>query len=495
MASWFGGKDKKPEVAPEAPKKDASWDDHLDAALPKKAAFFDAMRTEAFVNHNLVENYMEFWAAIKVDPVNDKWRVMHYMIYDLDRADGKFVSEQLTKQDVSFPEAVAQISRAEYTASKLMTHADFDVEKQYPADQYPEMKVHFYDLPHYKNAANIEGIAFDEHGQPYRRIEGKIFANATFKRSDVVSSIIAVEQARNEKAVADKIEGGILSDLFATAADRAASLNNILKIAESLSVMDDFATQVGAFYLAIQKAAKLDEKFDKIEGLTPDEKAAALKRSTQNLPSNVTEANVFDKILNNILPAMNATLQSAKNTGVLVEPFQKFTAECELYTNLLYASHNLAKLERGFVSASNSDTSLITQIRESVDKAQRKFTDLGGTQEQMDKLKAWVATPKKDPIPAWLPGFLTRYYTSRGNVMKKVQERKAGVAQVKTLSADVKPPVADAFNGNAALSQPATPTDKPVAQPAANDGTQGADFDKFKNIMGVNGAKKPGVNP
>lgn len=495
MASWFGGKEKKPEVAAEAPKKEAaSWDDHLAAALPQKAAFFDAMRSEAFVNHNLVENYMEFWAAIKVDALNDKWRVMHYMIYDLDRPDGKFVSEQATKQDVSFPEAVAFISRAEYTASKLMTHADFDVEKQYPAAQYPEMKVHFYDLPHYKQAANIEGIAFDEHGQPYRRIEGKIFASATFMRSDVAASILSIEQARNNEAVAAKIEGGILSDLFATAADRAASLNNILKIAESLSIMDDFANQVGSFYLAIQKAVKLDDKFDKIEGLSPDEKADALKRAQGKLPAGFGEANAFNKILDNILPAMNATLQSAKNAGVHVEPFQKFVAECELYTNLLYASQNLAKLERGFVSASNSDTSLITQIRESVDKAQRKFIDLGGTQEQMDKLKAWVATPKKEPVPNWVPGFLSRYYISRGNVMKKVQERKAGVTQVKTLATEVKPPVTDAFNSGALQHQPVAETAaKTAAQPAATD-TQGPDFDKFKNIMNVS-PKKPGSNP
>ena len=493
MASWFGGKEKKPEVVAEAPKKDASWDDHLDAALPQKAAFFDAMRSEAFVNHNLVENYMEFWAAIKVDAANDKWRVMHYMIYDLDRTDGKFVSEQATKQDVGFPEAVAFISRAEYTASKLMTHADFDVEKQYPAAQYPEMKVHFYDLPHYKQAANIEGIAFDEHGQPYRRIEGKIFANATFKRSDVAASILSIEQARNNEAVAAKIEGGILSDLFATAADRSASLNNILKIAESLSIMDDFANQVGGFYLAIQRAVKLDDKFDKIEGLSPDEKADALKRAQGKMPSNINDANAFNKILENILPQMNQTLQSAKNAGVHVEPFQKFTAECELYTNLLFASQNLAKLERGFVSASNSDTSLITQIRESVDKAQRKFIELGGTQEQMDKLKAWVATPKKEPVPNWVPGFLTRYYVSRGNVMKKVQERKAGVAQVKTFSADVKPPVTDAFNTGALQHQPVAETAaKPTSQPAAEGQT--GDFDKFRNIMNV-APKKPGSNP
>jgi len=492
--AWFGGKDKTPEIV-EAPKKEqASWDDQMAAALPQKSSYFDSMRTAAFVNHNLVENYMEFWAAIKVDAANDKWRVMHYMVYDLDKKDGKFVSEQVTKQDVSFPEAVAQISRAEYTASKLMTHADFDMEKQYPADQFPEMKVHFYDLPHFKEASNTEGIAFDEFGQPYRRIEGKIFANATFKRSEVAATVLAVEQARDNPAVREKIEGGILSDLFATASDRAASLNNILKIAESLSIMDGFANQVGSFYLAIQKAVKSDEKFDKIDGLTPAEKEEALRRAQKDV-SGLNPDNAFRRILGDIIPEMNATLESAKRVGVHVEPFQKFTAECELYTNLLFASQNLAKLERGFVSANNSDTSLITQIRESVDKAQRKFTELGGTQDQMDKLKAWVANPKKDPIPGWVPGFLDRYYTSRGKVMGKVAERKAGVSAVNTMSTSVKPPVKDEFN-TTALQQPAQGTATPAAttQTPVNNDQPPAGFEKYGSVLTAP-KKAPGSNP
>ena len=481
--SLFGGK-KKPEVVAEPPKKEnASWDDQMAAALPQKSTYFDSMRTTAFVNHNLVENYMEFWAAIKVDNRNDQWRVMHYMVYDLDKRDGKFVSEQVTKQDVSFPEAVAQISRAEYTASKLMTHVDFDVEKQYPAARYPEMKVHFYDLPHFKEAANTEGIAFDEFGQPYRRIEGKIFANATFKRSEVGATILAAEQARDNPAVQAKIEGGILSDLFATASDRSAGFNNILKVAESLSIMDQFASQVGSFYLAIQKAVKLSDGFDKIEGLSPDEKTEALRLAQQGVPGGTTEANAFRKILDGVIPQMNQTLDSAKAIGVHVEPFQKFTAECELYTNLLFASQNLAKLERGFVSANNSDTSLITQIRESVDRAQRKFNDLGGTQDQMDKLKAWVANPKKDPVPAWVPGFLTRYYGARAKIMGKVAERKAGVSTVNTMSTQVKPPVTDEFNQTAIAAQPATATGSPTPVKPADETP--ANFDKFKKILDV----------
>ena len=512
----FFSKDKpEPVETPVVKNPNILLDDKAADALPRRSSFFNAMRTDAFVNHNIVENYVEFWAALQVDKDADKWRVMHYMVYDLDQRDGKFVAESVTKQDVPFAEAVAQIAKKEYTARGLITHADFDIEKKYPAAQFPEMKVHFYDLEHYKTAANIEGFAFGEYNTPYKRVEGKVFSDATFQRSEIRNTILAVEQARNNPQVQAKIEGGILSDLFATASDRAASLDNILKIGQVLGTMDGFADQVGGFYVAIQQALKESvtelkgsarkeeaERFDKalaniashadfarIEGLSPDEKADAVQRAKDNAPSG-RGSNGFRKILDNLIPQMNQNLDDAKSLGVHVEPFQKFAAELELYTNLLYASQNLAKLERGFASASNSDTNLITEIRQSVDRAQKKFSDLGGTQDQMDKLKAWVANPNKDPIPGWVPGFLTRYYTSRGNVMAKVQDRQAGLRQVATMSVDVKPPVTDAFNDPSAKPA-ANGNDKPVVQPAATE-SNGDNFEKYKNVTGTS---RPPRNP
>lgn len=503
------GRDKKDETPAPVEKPLKPLDDQVALALPQRSTFFNAIRTKPFVNFNLVENYVEFWTALQVDPAQDKWRVMHYMVYDLDKSDGKFVSEQVGKTDFNFAEAVAQIAKAEYTASKLITQADFDVEKQYPAAQFPEMKVHFYDLEYYKKAANIEGIAFDEYNVPYRRVEGKVFQSATFKRSEIRETILAVEQAADNAKVQAKIEGGILSDLFSTASDRNSSLDSILKIGQVLSTMDDFAAQVGGFYLAIQKAMKdtytgmratggtasenerLDQQianlashgnFARVEGLTPEEKTDVLEAAQGYVPQGMNAKNGFRKIIDDLIPQMNRTLESVKALGVHVEPFQKFTAEMELYANMLYASQNLAKLERGFSSVSNSDTSLITEIRESSERAKKKFLELGGTNEQLDKLNSWVANPKKEPIPQWVHGFLTRYYSSRAKVMERVQKRQAGVQQLNTMSADVKPPVTDQFNNSS--DKPAN-DNKTAAQPAATAGREGAnaaDFDKFKNI-------------
>jgi len=462
----WGDKKKKPANTdkPEQPKEQPSWNDQLKDALPARATYFDSMRTEAFHNHNLVENYVEFWTAFQVDKEKDLWRVMHYMVYDLDQPDGKFVSEPMVKdrdtgapKDISFPEAVFQLARAEFVSSKTTTTPVVEMESLYPADKFPELQVHFYAMEHYKGVANIEGIAFDEFNQPYRRIEGKVFADATFQREEIKKTILATEQAREHPKVKQKIEGGILGDLFNTASDRAATLDNILKIGQVLSTMDKFATQVGALYLSTQVALGLDNGFDNITGLTDAEKKKILSAARSQMPG-MDSDDACEKALRYIVPEMKETLEEAKNLGVHVEPFAKFTAECELYMNLLNASQSLSTLERGFASATNSGTDLITNIRQSVDKAQKTFAELGGTQEQMDKLKAWVANPSKDSVPGWLPGFLSRYYESRGNVMQKVQERKAGATQVKVMPAAVKPPVTDEHNeGNLRSQKKASP--------------------------------------
>lgn len=498
----FGNNEKTPaaSVSDSFGKEAGSWDDKMADALPKYSAFFNAMRTDPFVNHNLIENYVEFWAAIQVNEAEDKWRVMHYMVYDLDKADGKFVSESVSKTDVTFPEAVFQLARAEYTNGKMLTHVDFDMAQKYPPEQYQELKVHFFDMEHYKVAANIEGIAFDEYNQPYRKVQGKIFADATFKRSEVVKSILSVEQARDNEKVRERIEGGLVSDIFNMAAKPDASLDDKLKIGQVISIMDRFAVEIGAVYLAIRTALKLDESMDRVAWLSPEDRKDLQERAKDSYGWNVSEKNACEVITKGILPRANELLKQAQGLGVHTEPFEKFVAECDLYAHLVYAAQNLAKLEKGFVNANNADIGLITEIRNSVDKAQTKFLDLGGTQEQMDKLKAWVAMysreekdaesskkTRENMIPAWLPSFMSRYYERRSDIMKKVQERNAGLRQIKAMSTQVKPPVTDAHNENKPPETPAGTQATPASD--TKTGEEGIDFDKYKTLDGA--PKKP----
>jgi hypothetical protein len=427
----FGfGKDKennKPAPVEQPKVERRPWEDGAADATPKRAAYFNAVRSDAFLNQNPVKNFVEFWAALQVDAGQDKWRVINYTLYDLDREDGAFEAKPVLKDDVSFAEAIAKIGQLEYAAGHMQSQTLVDMAAEFPADRYPELKTHFFDIEHYKPAGNIEGFVFNEYNEPYRRLEGKVLDGA-FMRSEVNKSILTVEEGAHIPKVRAQVEGGILSDIFSTAANRTATLDGLLKVGQALSGMDKFATEIGAFYLGIQRILGIEHKFDAIEGLTPAEKQDMLNRAQDRMDRRYVARL---PAIGDVLESANEKLDELDTMGVHTEPFRKFTAECSLYIYLLHASQNLSKLERGLVSVSNTDVDLITQIRDSVDTAQRRFVDLGGTAEQMDRLKAWVATyarveadsqrsglsdddkqklqeQREKMIPAWLPGFLTR---------------------------------------------------------------------------------------
>lgn len=477
MARWV-----EPNKKPQEPEKPAgrtpSWQDGQADAAPKRALYHTALRTDAYVNENMVENYVEFWAAIRVDAKADAWRVMHYMIFDLDKADGKFVAEVITPTNVSFIEAVGNLARSEYLSGKMLRHAGDDMAEKYPADQYPELRVHYFDLQHYKSAANVEGIAFDEYNDPYRRVEGRIFSDATFKRSEVAASILKAEQG---DAQPNRIEPGLLSDIFSTSSARPGTLDGIIRMGECLSVMDEFVIRIGAFYLSVHDMLGEKASFDGIEGLEEDEKKAIFKMAERHKEGS------YGHVINYLLPEAQELLEKARDKGVHTEPFEKFLGECEVYVHMLNASLRLPQMESRMYSASNTDIRIITEIKDSILSAKKRFLQLGGTEEQMDKLTAWIANPNKQPVPGWMSGFLNRYYTSRSKVMAKVQARNAKLNDVALMTAQVKPPLEDQA---AAKALPAPAEDTPAL--AAPKG----DLDLIKSVANTTPKRqpKPGKN-
>lgn len=410
------------------PKKSTANVELVVAALPQKSTYFDAMRTNAYL---MGPDHIEFWVAMQVDPKQDKWRIVNCTMLNMGNPGGVWRTENLCKDgDLSFPQAVYEIAKLEESSGKKGLHREVvDMTKQYPADKFPVVRENYHDVEWYRDAAHVEGIVFDKAGVPHLRVQGKIFTDGTFEEKEVEKSILAIEQARQHPKVAAKIEGGILSDIFNAASARNASLDNILKVGKTLECLDTLVTQVGAFYLHVQTSLGQEAKFNGLKGLTSEEKKDLFDRASVQAQSGL-----------GILALASGQLDKADDLGVHTEPFRKFIAECSLYANLLQASQSVQKLEQGLSSVGGADPALIVEIRKSVETAQKKFVQLGGSDAQVDRLKAWVADSEKNSIPQWLPGFIERYYEQRRNVMKKVQEKRAGAREVNTMPAKVKPP-------------------------------------------------------
>lgn len=433
------GRKEKPE-APVVKKEPQSWDDKLPMASPQKSAYFNAMRSHAYGDRETGSDFVEFWVGMQVDREQDKWRIVHYTMFDLDKPDGKFKTAAVTA-DCSFSEAIYHMAKFDGLAAAMPNNSRVDnLEERFPADKHPEMKAHFYDVEHYKLVANIQHIAFNEAGHPYRTIEGKVFATSTFQRSEVAKSILAAENVQDNPKLSEKIEAGVLADIYNAASERNASLDDQLKVGKALAFTDAFASYMGTFYLGIQAALGKDDKFDRIRGLTPEERADIYGRARSIVPPGAGSG-ILTALVANVLPTAASCLAQAKGAGVHVEPFEKHLAECELYAHLLDASLNRRKFRDSLGSINGVNLDALTMVQSAVQKAQVKFTELGGSAEQFDRLQAWVANDKKDTVPPWVAGFLDRYYDARKKTMKKIQERQAGPVAVQTMSVKIKPPI------------------------------------------------------
>jgi hypothetical protein len=434
------------------------------------AQYFDKLRTNAFINHNPTANYIEFWAAMKTGGMmpdgTETWAVKHYTIYNPEQAAG-FLDGKPIAKDVSFMEALFQLSANEFIRQGIHSHSPADLTAMYPKGNFPELDIalqkYFYDFEHYRDAAHIEGVIFDMGGnEPYLRQNGIVFAEGQFRLGEISDSVLAVERALdNNEKFRQSIEGGILSDIYNSVSVPEASYDTLVKVAKVLKASDPYAVQMGAFYLAIQKLTGINEKFDRVEGFNDSKERADCYALSQKMAAKYTS---YDDILCGLIPEMEESVAAMKKLGVKTEPFEKNNSECALYIHLLVSAENKSKLEESFTRVHGVNTDTLTQMQESLERAVETFISLGGTEQRAGKLRAWVFKPTSSTqIEPSIPAFLTRYYQKRNDTMKKVLQRQAGLRDVQTMPYYVKPPLTevDQKKVDAAKSTPKPPAGGP----------------------------------
>lgn len=428
----FGPSKKEEEARKAAEAKKALTDltsnavDNPANASPYESQWVTSMRTNAYLEKNPTGEMAVFWVAFK--EAGEKWRVMQYTF--LDDEDGGLESKVI-KQGVDFKAAVEALGTVELGWDGTPSFTKVDVTVKYPNEK--GLQSYITDVDYFQSAAEAEGFAFNQYMEPYRQIEGKVFENARIPLDNLRSAATAGGSLPEDSPTRLRMESGVLGDIFAMEAGRKASLDDMLKAYETLSKMDGFAEVFGSLYLSFQNIVGVDEKFGKVQGMSDEDKEKMYKKAA-------AKAGGHDAIEQDICPRMYQILGEAEGMGVNVEPWRKLTAECELYSHLLKASQIRSKMEASFLNGS-LDGDVVAQVRGSVEAAAEKFTQLGGTQEKVDKLKAWVADPKcAKNIPNWLPEFLTRYHTSRATVVRRAEERQKRLAfDVATMPGAVKP--------------------------------------------------------
>src|SRR5690606_9264950 len=117
----------------------------------------------------------------------------------------------------------------------------------------------------------------------------------------------------------------------------------------------------------------------RVQGLNAEDKEKVFAQAKEKTPV-MKQSNAAQKALSDIIPAMEEQLEKAGEKGIFVEPFQKFTAECALYFQLLEASKVRTVLEADFLAVSKQEESrtLIADINNAVNAAQEVFVKLGG---------------------------------------------------------------------------------------------------------------------
>lgn len=415
-----------------------------EAAL--RSSFFTAMRTRAFVTPDKPDTIM-LWVGIQTDAEKDEWRVMRYSFEDMHRADG-IIQSQILNNKTSFFDALAILGNHEFVSLNTLTPVDKEIEERYPGREFPEFDKYFREIEYFKVVGNINGVGFDRNATPHLTKDGFLFTDGRFMRGEVTDLIKVPETVRTNDFIRQKVGSSAVSDFSAVAAAPGRKpLENELMAAQVMWSLDQFSISVGVLYKSILKTLGVqDDDMSMVRFPSPAHKEEYLKLVEDEVPNGLSRDRGCDRILEDVIPeARDRLMQAKEESGVFTKPYESFLAQCEVYVHLLNGAIKLARLTRSMENPHSTDISLVGKIKESVEKAETRFRELGGTEETTYRLRAWVQEVKErmeafdrgekkavdaDIIPAWLPAHLSRYFAQRElawESMKLKRQQKNGL--------------------------------------------------------------------
>lgn len=390
-------------------------------SLPQQSKYYTSFRTDAILNKTMSgDDFVEFYAAVQLTP--DRWRLMQYSFYDVKNPEDSFTSKIVG--DMSFPEAVYEISQQETVldgkikVGDLQVYERFDLsEEKFPPQDHKILRDHFFNLTHYEKACYAEGIVFDALGDPQGRHEGLIITNARFNNQKLEQGISENDNAEQSAPEGPAMKEGLLSEIFYGVSTKG-DLEESLKTYEAIHEMNSVAKSIAAYYINLQEFVGETPSMDAVSALPADGRQALLDEAKQVSAHLCYEDDDFVTRAEKILEYAEGKLDAVKEKGYYTEPFELMVGECRVTSHLFNAQKMMNRLRENFSTSGDGNVNVLSDVRDSTERAIDSFRELGATEHMIDKARARVMTGDTLKMPKYLSQFLNRYYTSRDKILK-----------------------------------------------------------------------------
>ncbi len=331
---------------------------------------------------------------------NDQWVLTDHIVYDFN---GK---------ELRNTEPVLEGGETISFHAVLLKMGLFEAENQAREDSSPEEVIEKRKAigdEYFVKSAYIENFVFDENFIPTKLEKGQIITKGIFIHLDLIEA----EQIRNANEEDPKSVRNM---------EKGVALESFNKIAKSRTNLDDMLTKV----VALQLMDKFVGHIELVEH--------SLKEFIDNSKSGIdATANSFKQSASAALEDADDILPKLAKEGVDTNPFEKFTAQVELYISLMYSKVMMDDLRQGNLNNASEKRDL---IKDEVNNAEELFRKMGATDGDVDRLRGFVNSPEDLTVPKEISTFVERY-KQKSSFVKNVMKKSPAKAKVQTVMSSV----------------------------------------------------------
>lgn len=285
--------------------------------------------------------------------------------------------------------------------------------------------------------AEREGIAFDTNGVPHPTLNGEVVTDGSFTKS-------ALERARAFSRVQSAFfkagNNDVLSQLLSSAPRAETLFDDVMNKSEAYSTLKKFLTTIEDIETltlsALEKKPLKDTRQDFILDVNRDRFHEPLEypsthgremndaKATQNIfrimkeKSQYTPRSALHKLFEHTTHYAAQLDRNFKN-----DYFSNGAKAVRLYIDLTIARHT-STLDRATQDSYAID---VEKIRKNVEVFESRFKNMGGTEDQVWRVKSTIIDPNAPSIEHAMKPFITQLNTLLKNMEKEIAPLKKAI--------------------------------------------------------------------